>query len=59
MLTYDGHTYVWSDMVGLGLLPSLQVHVLTSFGSLPAAITPSLCASQPASLGKDLGGTLN
>lgn len=43
MATCDGHTYVWSDKVGLGLLSSLQVHVLICFGSLPACWTPSSC----------------
>lgn len=46
MATCDGHTYVWSDKVGLGLLLSLQVHLLICFGSLPACWTPSLCDSQ-------------
>ena len=58
MLTCDGQAYAWPDTVGLGLLPSLQVHVLTCFGFLPAANTCTLYDSQPASLGRDLGGTL-
>ena len=54
ILTCDGHTYLELDRVGVNLLPSLQVHVLTSLGPLPAALTSSLCDSLPAVFGTSM-----